>query len=160
MTFINAGNRIKGNADETSGNSVFVPSGWLRDGGRPGRAALAGWPPMLTEILTPEAQGGWHYWASVLLAHALIGAALFGVLRLVVRTGPAFAVVAVGYAIWELAQMILAGVWDWRDAATDWLAVMAGAAFALALMRRESRGIVAALAVLSMQAARGVRRRR
>lgn len=92
------------------------------------------------DLLTPESQAGAHYWASVLLAHAMIGAVLASAgSALVARLWPSMLawpssvqILTIGYAgLWEGAvQRLGAGL---ADAAVDTVAVAGGALVAWGL---------------------------
>ena len=121
----------------------------------------------MMDLLTPEAQTSAHYWASVLLAHAMIGAVLASAgAALVARLWPSMLawpssvqVLVAGYAgLWEGAvQRLGAG---WLDAAVDTLAVATGALVAWGLWANRRRLVRSAAAVLAVVLAVGVWRRR
>lgn len=121
----------------------------------------------MTDLLTPDAQGDAHYWASVLLAHALIGAVLVAVLawalaRWVASLLPwpsALQIVSGGYVVgWEgAAQRLGAG---WLDAAVDSAAVTLGGLLAWGLWAHRLRLIRGGAGVLAVILAVGVWRRR
>ena len=103
---------------------------------------------LLSLFRTPEAQGDPYQWASVLLAHALIGLALTAVLPL----GLAVAV----YTSWEAAQWGFYKADPW-DCLLDWCAYALGSAVAVALMA--GAGPLGAIVALSLVLAAGVRKR-
>lgn len=127
------------------------------------------------DLLTPEAQDGAHYWASVLLAHAFIGLFLTAVLAAILDALDAFATaidrategwtdgtgwLACGIVIacyglgWEVAvQRVGAG---WTDAAVDTVAVACGALAGVAAWARRGVALAASLVVLAGVAAAGV----
>lgn len=110
-------------------------------------------------LLNAEAQDGAHYWASVLLAHGLIGAVLAALFAAVLAWRVAVPGVSLGYAVaWEgAAQRLGAGL---LDAAVDGLAVACGALMAWGLWRHRWRLIGGPGAVLAAVLALGVWRRR
>lgn len=112
------------------------------------------------DLLTPEAQEGAHYWASVLLAHMAIGGALAGAgAALGLGWLRAAAGLAVAYGgLWEgLAQRLGAGL---VDAAVDTAAVTGGALIAWGIWAHRARVILPPALVLSAVLTLGIWRRR
>lgn len=103
---------------------------------------------LLSLLRTPEAQGDPHVWASVLLAHALIGLALAAVL-------PLWLAIAI-YTAWEAAQWAFYEADPW-DCLLDWCAYALGSAVAVALMT--GAGPLGAIVALGLVLAAGVRKR-
>lgn len=123
-----------------------------------------GW--LLDMMRTPEAQADAHYWASVLLAHAALGAA--------VTLALAATSLAIGRAaLWTAAVYLVcieggqAGLAiydgravDWLDGAVDAAAVALGATLIWAIWRHRRRAAAVAGAVLAAILSAGVSRRR
>lgn len=82
-------------------------------------------------LRTPDAQADPYTWATVLLAHAMIGVVLATLL-------PGWLVIA-GYALWEAVQWrrYNAGAWD---CLLDWSAVSLGVSVAVALSEGHGAG--------------------
>lgn len=118
-------------------------------------------------LILAEAQADPHYWASVLLAHALIGAVLVAGLAWALARWSAgllpwpsaLQIVSLGYAVtWEgLAQRLGAGL---LDAAVDSAAVTLGGLLAWGLWAHRLRLIRGGAGVLALILAVGVWRRR
>lgn len=117
---------------------------------------------------TPEAQQDAHYWASVLLAHALVGLTLCGALAALVERAddwidnPRWMGWWLGtggyFALWEVAvQHLGAGM---GDALVDTAGVSLGGAAGLLAWSNRGRAVAAVLGLLSILAAVGVWRRR
>lgn len=109
----------------------------------------------------PDAQSSPHYWASTLGGHAAIGA---GMAALCLAVGlPALPIALVGYAGWEIAQAAIYGpltkALRW-DALLDWLAVAAGAMFALRLHDGDALSSAIIAGALGVVFAAGYLRRR
>jgi hypothetical protein len=121
----------------------------------------------VVDLLTPEAQTSAHYWASVLLAHAMIGAVLASAgAALFARLWPSMLawpssvqVLTIGYAgLWEGAvQRLGAGL---ADAAVDTVAVAGGALVAWGLWAHRRGMVRRASVALAVVLAVGVWRRR
>lgn len=116
---------------------------------------------MIGELLfAPGDQGGnAHYWASVALAHAMLGlcmAAMAGAVG--ARQWAAVGAVAAVYGVWEGWHWYLSG--DWQDSLVDWAAVMSGAVAGLAAWERRRGLLGVTLAGLLAGLAVGIRRRR
>lgn len=120
------------------------------------------------DLLTPTDHAGAYEWASVLLAHAMIGlgltAAVSAFLRWVADDwigdvgGAALLLVVFVYGVaWEgLAQKYGAGL---MDSAVDTLAVACGGWIGLAAWKRRGWAIAAGVAVMALVSWRGIRRR-
>lgn len=116
------------------------------------------------DLLVGESQAAPHYWASVLLAHAMIGVALMFLAGIVAAAlfGDAAAglvLVACVYAAWEIAQFVQGGV-SVADGVLDWCAVMLGAVVALAIQQQRRRRSLRALGALAVIGLAGIWKRR
>ncbi len=123
-----------------------------------------GW--LLDMMRTPEAQADAHYWASVLLAHATLGAAVTLALaatrlslgRAAIWTAAVYLVCIEGG---QAALSIYDGrAVDWLDGAVDAAAVALGAALIWAIWRHRRRAAAIVVAVLTAILTAGVWRRR
>lgn len=114
---------------------------------------------MITDLLTPEAQGDAYVWAAVLVAHAAIGVALFAWFS-GRQTRMALALVALVYALFEAVQALISGTLLIWDSALDWVAVCLGALVAAGLRRRRTWITRAATLATLLLAVVGYRRRR
>jgi hypothetical protein len=121
------------------------------------------------DLLTPTDHAGAYEWASVLLAHAMIGLGLTAAVSALLRWADdeawlghvgevALLLVAFVYGVaWEgLAQRYGAGL---MDSAVDTLAVFCGGWIGLAAWRRRGVAIAAGMAVMAFVAWLGIRRR-
>ena len=123
----------------------------------------------MLDLLTPTAHAGAYEWASVFLAHAMIGLGLTALVSLIlswvdddgwlgdVGAVALLLVVFVYGAAWEgLAQRYGAGL---MDSAVDTLAVFCGGWIGLAAWRRRGVAIAAGMAVMALASWLGIRRR-
>ena len=114
---------------------------------------------MLQELLTPDAQEGWHYWASVLLAHAMLGVIMGLILNHFMSRTKVILTVAILYLAWELLQGFYIGHFDWVDIATDWLATMSGCLLVLSVYSQRVGASLLAVVALGWRAAVGIYKR-
>lgn len=104
---------------------------------------------LITEMFwAPEAHADAYAWAAVLLAHATIGAMLVAMAArgsLLWPRNPVLAVAVAYGLLWEGGQLLLAGA-DLTDSVLDWVAVVLGAAAAMAAWRGKGRRVAALIA--------------
>ena len=116
----------------------------------------------LRDLLIGEAHQDPYVWSAVMLAHAMIGAALFIAIGIVVAAlmGDAWAgVILVVLTYWAFETLqILRGA-PFVDSLLDWSAVALGAVAAMALWTRHGRHAALALAGLVAVLLAGVLRR-
>lgn len=116
----------------------------------------------LRDLLIAEDHASPYVWAAVALAHAMIGVALmiFASILAAALFGDAAAgliVVASGYAIWELVQIVRGG--GVLDSGLDWLFVVLGAVAVSCVWHRRAAGAAVAIGALFMSVWAGVARR-
>jgi hypothetical protein len=120
---------------------------------------------MLDWLTTPEAQASDHYWLSVLVAHAAVGAAMLAVLApLCARLGMlpligGLQLTALIYALWEAVQTLAFGG-ALGDALVDWVAVVAGALAAAGAWAQRGRLVAVGVAAVALVAVGGMGRRK
>ena len=107
---------------------------------------------------SPDPHPDPYTWATVLLAHAAVGAVLAAVASLLIRR-PVLTVSLAYALIWEGGQLALAGA-GLADSLLDWVAVTLGAWAAMAAWRGRGRRVVALLAAAVAVMWAGVRRRK
>lgn len=107
---------------------------------------------------SPEDHRDAYEWATVLLAHAAVGAVLAAIVSMITRR-PAL-IVSLAYGLlWEGGQLLFAGA-DPVDCVLDWLAVSIGAWAAIAAWRGDGRRLVVTLATGVAILWTGVRKRK
>lgn len=116
----------------------------------------------LRDLLIGEAHQDPYVWSAVLLAHAMIGAALFIALGIVAAAlmGDAWAgVILVVLTYWAFETLqILRGA-SFIDSLLDWSAVTLGAVAAMALWERRGRHAAASVGALAAILLAGILRR-
>lgn len=109
---------------------------------------------------TPDAQLDPYAWGAALLGHFAIGVFLTAVVGWIAGAWRGAAFVIVGYALaWEGGQMLLAGS-TLADSFIDALAVACGAVVAAGAWRQRGAAVGAAMAILALVGAKGIKERR
>ena len=120
---------------------------------------------MLDWLTTPEAQASDHYWLSVLLAHAALGAGLLAGFAILCRRIGMLPLIgglqltALAYALWEAVQTLAFGG-ALGDALVDWVAVVAGAVAAAGAWAQRGRAVAVGLAAVALVGLGGMGRRK
>lgn len=119
-------------------------------------------------LTTPEAQTGAYEWASVLLAHGLLGLALVAAVAAILEAVAGEQIDDLGRLSLAIVTVVYWGAWEGAvqgfgagllDAAVDTFAVACGGFLGLSAWARKAGAMAVGMAVFAAVALAGIRRR-